>query len=308
MATYKVPQDVEAEDKLVGPFSFRQFIYLMIVAGAIFIAWGLAQLFVGLAVIPVPIIIFFGALALPLKKDQPMEVYLAALVSFYLKPRTRLWDPEGVESPITISAPKVEEEVRTKTLSGQETEKRFSYLANIVDSGGWAIRGAALEPDSPMISDVYYDTQRTEDLLDSNNRVYQSFDQLIDQSTERKKEQTLAMVQNLTQQPQNTQTAGNLQESPQISHFMEQPQPINRPVIPPKPAMPSAYTPSTAEINPYQPVPENIPPSKPEISEQTVSPDIINLANNSDLTVETISREANRIKKKSEDEVFISLR
>ena len=27
MAVYKVPQDVEADDKLIGPFSFRQFIY-----------------------------------------------------------------------------------------------------------------------------------------------------------------------------------------------------------------------------------------------------------------------------------------
>ena len=32
MAEYKVAQDVEAEDKLIGPFSFRQFIYLIIVA------------------------------------------------------------------------------------------------------------------------------------------------------------------------------------------------------------------------------------------------------------------------------------
>ncbi|TAL14698.1 hypothetical protein EPN95_02230, partial [Patescibacteria group bacterium] len=32
MAQYKVPQDVEADDKLIGPFSFRQFVYLIIVA------------------------------------------------------------------------------------------------------------------------------------------------------------------------------------------------------------------------------------------------------------------------------------
>ena len=38
MAVYKVPQDVEAEDKLLGPFSFRQFIYLIVAALAIFIA------------------------------------------------------------------------------------------------------------------------------------------------------------------------------------------------------------------------------------------------------------------------------
>ena len=90
MAVYKVAQDVEADDKLIGPFSFRQFIYLIIVAISIALAWGLSRIFVGLAVIPLPLILFFGALALPLRKDQPMEVYLAALVSYYLKPRKRL--------------------------------------------------------------------------------------------------------------------------------------------------------------------------------------------------------------------------
>ena len=33
MAQYKVPQDVEADDKLIGPFSFRQFVYLLIAGG-----------------------------------------------------------------------------------------------------------------------------------------------------------------------------------------------------------------------------------------------------------------------------------
>jgi hypothetical protein len=95
MATYKVPQDVEADDKLIGPFSFRQFIYLLVVAGMIALAWGLSHLFIGLAIIPVPVILLFGALALPLRKDQPMEIYLAAMISFYLKPRVRTWDVFG---------------------------------------------------------------------------------------------------------------------------------------------------------------------------------------------------------------------
>ena len=34
MAEHKVPQDVEAEDKLLGPFSFRQFLYLLVALGA----------------------------------------------------------------------------------------------------------------------------------------------------------------------------------------------------------------------------------------------------------------------------------
>ena len=72
MATYKVPQDVEADDKLLGPFTFRQFVYLMIVLGMVMVAWALFQIFPLLAILPVPFMIFFGALALPLKKDQPM--------------------------------------------------------------------------------------------------------------------------------------------------------------------------------------------------------------------------------------------
>ena len=49
MAVYKVPQDVEAEDKLLGPFSMRQFIYLIIAAMGIAIGWALAQVLLPLA-------------------------------------------------------------------------------------------------------------------------------------------------------------------------------------------------------------------------------------------------------------------
>jgi Holliday junction resolvase len=52
--------------------------------------------------------------------------------------------------------------------------------------------------------------------------------------------------------------------------------------------------------------------SQPATSEKPVSPDIINLANNTDLSIETIAHEANRIHQKEEQlpeqEVVISLR
>src|SRR5680860_524063 len=145
MAVYKVPQDVEADDKLIGPFSFRQFVYLIIVTLAVAMAWGLAQLFIPLAIIPLPFIIFFGALALPLRKDQPMEIYMAAMLSFYLKARKRLWEPDGIESLIEITVPKIVDVQRTKDISQGEAQRRFSYLAEIVDSQGWAVRGAGVQ-------------------------------------------------------------------------------------------------------------------------------------------------------------------
>src|SRR6478735_1632706 len=109
MAVYKVPQDVEAEDKLIGPFSFRQFIYLIIAALGILMAWLLSRIFIGLLILPLPIVFAFLALALPLRKDQPMETYLIAMIKFFFKPRKRLWDPEGTISMVRIIAPKVTE-------------------------------------------------------------------------------------------------------------------------------------------------------------------------------------------------------
>lgn len=164
MATYKVPQDVEADDKLLGSFSFRQFIYLMIVFGCGMLAVALFQLFPLLAVIPVPFMIFFGALALPLKKDQPMETYLAALLSFYTKPNKRYWLPYQSESTILITAPKQVEASRARDLSSEEASHRLSFLAEIVDSEGHAIKNAS----TTMKDEFYAEAYNTTDMFDAN--------------------------------------------------------------------------------------------------------------------------------------------
>lgn len=348
MATYKVPQDVEADDKLIGPFSFRQFIYLIIVAMAIAIAWGLAQLFVGLAIIPIPIIVFFGALALPLRKDQPMEIYMAAMVSYYLKPRQRRWDPEGIETLIEISAPKTVEVQRIKDLSQSEAAQRLSYLANIVDTQGWAIRGVSGTNGTAMNNDVYLEAQSAMDVLDTNTTIAHSFDQMMLQSTERMRQEAkermfqatvvpapiiaVNPVQAPQPQPQTTDPLlsqmsqqmgvgqGQVNPNAPSPHFNPYPtfhqsviQPLNdashqaqSDIIAPAPA------PKTPELNAYAPEPSTQKEEKqPSTSDSALSAGIMNLANNPDLSIETIAHEASRLKKKAEassDEVVISLR
>ena len=177
MAQYKVPQDVEADDKLIGPFSFRrQFVYLMIAGGLIAAAVGLFQIFPALAIIPVPFAFFFLALALPLKKDQPMETYLAALVSYYLKPRARVWMPGQKENPILITAPKKVDDYLTRDLTSEEATHRLSFLADIVDTEGYAIKGAGA---SPMREDLMAEANATPDMFET----YQSqvINRVIDQ-------------------------------------------------------------------------------------------------------------------------------
>lgn len=190
MGSYKVPQDVEADDKLLGPFTFRQFLYLGAVALAAAGAFGLYTLFPPLVIIPFPLIIFFGALALPLRKDQPMEVYLAAVLSFYLKPNKRIWKADGIEHLIEITAPKVPEPTRTKNLSQDEASRRLSYLSDVVDTGGWVIKNS-ISQNSSIHDDFINEASSTEDMFE-NNRVSNNIDNMIALNDQRRKQQIIS--------------------------------------------------------------------------------------------------------------------
>ena len=323
MAVYKVPQDVEADDKLIGPFSFRQFIYLIIVALAMVGAWGLFQLFPLLVVIPLPVIIFFGALALPLRKDQPMEIYMAAMVSYYLKPRKRLWQADGIESLIEITVPKTVAFERTKNLSQGEAQERLGYLAELVDSGGWAVRGRGVQaPNTALNSDIYFEAQQVEDVLDSGTSVAQSLEHMIGQSDAKRHQDMIERMH----QPPTAAPAPVAPPAPNAYDLFSSQQPA--------PSEPNSQLPSTASqppmFNPYptdiqqsviQPIGAAEPaavlppvaeptPQAQTTSEKPLSAGIINLANNANLSIETIAREAHRINQQEEmgEEVVISLR
>jgi len=328
MAEYKVAQDVEAEDKLIGPFSFRQFIYLIIAAVAVALAWGLGQVFIGLAVIPLPFIIFFTVLALPLRKDQPMEIYIAAIISYRLKSRKRIWSPDGIESLIEITTPKVVEEHLTKDLSQMETEKRLSYLADIADTKGWSIRHTTEPtPNSSMVPDQYYAAQQTVSTLDEDSGVARKFDAMISRADQERHDRIIqnmyyqAQTQSPTPQPITSQAAppqapqafdndsvGDtaVQNDEHLPKFNPYPT-IHQSVI-----QPTSQQSNTTANNPIQA--SSTEPTKPaeptaNTSATATSDDIISLANNSGLSIAALQHEVDRVKQKKEDsEVFISLR
>lgn len=255
MATYKVPQDVEAEDKLLGPFTFRQFIYLLISAAGIAIIFGLFQIFPLLAIIPIPFTFFFLILALPIKKDQPMEVYLASIASFYLKPNTRRWTPGQKETTIKITAPKIVEKPRARNITEEEASTRLSFLSNLVDSEGYAIRG-----NSNFNEDFIAENNNIVDILDQDSN--QNINQMIAKEQQNRHAALIsnmkAAISNADQNLPPTFTQNNTQ-----TQFTTQPQYVN------------------GFIN--------------QTSASQINQGLQNLANNQDFTIDTISKQANRL-------------
>ncbi len=282
MASYKVPQDVEADDKLLGPFSFRQFVYLMIVLGMVVLGVALFKIFPLLIIIPIPIGLFFLILALPLKKDQPMETYLAAILSFYFKPRKRFWMPGQSESTILITAPKKVEASRVRNITEEEAGHRLSFLSAIVDSEGYAIHSA----NSSMRDEIYAEAYNTADMFDYSGNARLS--SMINREQQARHEEA---VKQMRAAIQSTEANRNL--GAQNTHTL---QPHVAPTTKPELRTTSAWNPNTV----VQPTPApTITPAQAEKFE--------NLANNPDYSVETIQQEANRIQRENESEVYISL-
>src|SRR5690242_6635109 len=107
MSTYKVIQDVEAEDKLLGPLTLRQFIYAGICAISLYLTYFVvAKGAAFLAAVFLPVAVVTGFFAWPWGADQSTEVWALAKIRFLLKPRRRIWDQSGVKELVTVTAPK----------------------------------------------------------------------------------------------------------------------------------------------------------------------------------------------------------
>lgn len=325
MAVYKVPQDVEADDKLIGPFSFRQFIYLIVVAISGAGAWGLSTIFIPLAIIPMPFILFFAVLALPLRKDQPMETYLTAVVQFYfLKSRKRLWQPDGIDSFVTIIPPKDADKIRTKNLSEDEATNRLGYLANLVDSHGWSVRGAGVaSPDTSINNDLYYESQQTADMMDSSSAEAASLTQRLQASANARKDHAIAGMQ----QQQSTQQSPMMQAAQ--SNPLLPPQDTTQTAVQ-QPLQPLQYNPTPAqyqsaqqrdavayaaalaeEAENHEPITTSETPMQP-VTIDRAKERAEQLATRNDISIQTLSEEANRLAQQDKlsdgDEVTISLR
>ncbi len=309
MAVYKVPQDVEAEDKLIGPFSFRQFIYLIIVAIAGFLAYILSQLFLPLLIIPLPVMIFFGAIALPLKKDQPMETYLAAVVRFFFKPKKRLWQPDGQVDLVEIVVPKVIEEQLSKNISQDDAQSRFDYLAQVMDSRGWSTRGVQSANDS-VNEIVAAEAEATTDILDSNNYIAQTLDDRLVQQEQQRRQETMERMQHMPVAPPVTPATApfpisqppNPSSQPPIPSFDPYPT-MHQRVLTPEGELEDPSDTQAPQVASLTAIPTAAPVPTP------VSPDILKLANNNELSISAIAHEAHRLQDQNDGhEVVISWR
>jgi hypothetical protein len=87
---YQIPQFINIEDKVFGPFSFKQFIYLGGSAGIAFMLWRALPTFIA-----IPLIVVVAGLGLTLAfykvNDRPFIHLLQSLFVYMFRSKIYLW-------------------------------------------------------------------------------------------------------------------------------------------------------------------------------------------------------------------------
>lgn len=182
---YQLPQFIEVEDKIIGPFTFRQFIYLAGGAGLSYIVFALVQNYLGLpffisAIFPLPIIILALALAFYKVNNRPFIVVLEAAVRFYLGNKLYIWKKET--KPITqaktitdassVTLPQISGS-KLKDLSWnldiQNTQNPTEKELTLAESAHlYARQGSFAAPEHPVDASSKYTYQHAHNKINTN--------------------------------------------------------------------------------------------------------------------------------------------
>ncbi len=118
---FKVPQFLEVEDKIFGPFTFREFVYLAGGAGMCFVVYKLLGLIWGL--IPILAIAGFAAtLTFYRPNNKPFIEMLEAGFKYFLQSKLYIWKRRKNK----IKAEEKTSVVQNSNTGGQEMENIMS--------------------------------------------------------------------------------------------------------------------------------------------------------------------------------------
>lgn len=93
---FQVPQFIEVEDKIFGPLTLKQFIYLAGAGGVVFVLWRILPLFFAV-IVGAPVIALAIALAFYKVNRRPFVHVLESAFRFVLNSRLYIWQSKKVE-------------------------------------------------------------------------------------------------------------------------------------------------------------------------------------------------------------------
>lgn len=136
---FKVPQNIDMADRIVGPLTMVQFLYLL-VGGIIvyFLFSTIAPVNGGLFLLTsAPIAVFSLAMAFLKVQDQPFPKFVKAFLIYLLRPKIRLWHKDGLSLSMKI-VPEAKKDSDKPIVAKKIEKSQLEQLTQLMDTGGTA--------------------------------------------------------------------------------------------------------------------------------------------------------------------------
>lgn len=136
---FRVPQNIDLEDKIVGPLTLIQFIY--IISGGLIdyiLFQSIGQFLAIYLIIALPIALLALALAFLKIQDQPLSHFIQAGLLYLRQPKLRFWQRTGIFHPVIIESKKpVQKEARP--VMKKIDQSNLERLAYVLDTRPQAV-------------------------------------------------------------------------------------------------------------------------------------------------------------------------
>ena len=104
---FRVPQFIDMEDKIIGPFTLRQFAYLLGAGGFAFLFWTLIPIKIIAIILILPVSGLFIALAFVKVNNRPLLDMIESAFTYYMGNKVYTWKQSVPEKKVATRVEKV---------------------------------------------------------------------------------------------------------------------------------------------------------------------------------------------------------
>jgi hypothetical protein len=99
---YQVPQFIEVEDKIFGPLTMKQFLYIAGGAALAFVFWTILPSLIA-PIVAIPVFILFMAFAFKKYNGRPLIFSVEHGVKYYLGKKLYVWKKKDKKAKVTAA-------------------------------------------------------------------------------------------------------------------------------------------------------------------------------------------------------------
>jgi len=136
---YSVPQFIDVEDKIIGPLTISQFLYILGAAGTLFALWSIAPSIEVFLIPAIPILGLFLALAFYKVNGRSFSTFLKAMLAYLIHHKVLIWRREYMLADVKtdVMEEKSGDQKTDEPKIGQKiTRSRLRKLSSVLDNEG----------------------------------------------------------------------------------------------------------------------------------------------------------------------------